>query len=272
MNPTPRATLLASAVALFAASAEAQSLFRRPINAAPPPSPGQPQPGAPPSPPAGPAAQNPPPAEPPGAEGASGTAQPIAPTPMVAGPMLDQVSLIAVIPPKPKTYQKHDRIEIIVNETSAQKAEQSLETKKKYDLKAELSQFPSLRRLIQDATIGEGIGTNTPKATFSGTDNYKGDGTAERKDRFTARISALVIDVKPNGMLVVEAREVQQFDDDTKTLVVAGMCDPKSITAQGTVQSSQIANLVIKVEHSGDVRDGAKKGWIPQLLDTIFGV
>jgi flagellar L-ring protein precursor FlgH len=105
-----------------------------------------------------------------------------------------------------------------------------------------------------------------------GKSDYKGEGSGERKDRFTARISALVIDVKPNGTLVVEARETQQFDDDIKTLVVSGICDPKDVTIQGTVLSSQVANLVIRVEHQGQVKDSATKGWIPRVFDAIFGL
>ncbi|MGQ0628559.1 MAG: flagellar basal body L-ring protein FlgH [Phycisphaerales bacterium] len=171
--------------------------------------------------------------------------------------------------PKPRTYQKHDKIEVIINETSLQKSEQSLETQKKYDLKAELSQFPSLKRLLEDATIADGIGAG-PGLGINSDSSFQGDGTSERKDRFTARISALVIDVKPNGSLVIEATETQQFDAETKTLVVSGLCDPKDITKEGTVQSSQLAGLIIKVNHEGALKESSEKGIITRIFDAIF--
>lgn len=271
-----RPVRLAPAVAAVAAltltwPCAAQSLFQRPISPPPaPPAPTVPQQatpsGQPAATPGGPEAGGGP------DQMASKGTQPIAPQAGSSAMTVDQLSLFAVTPPAPRRFQKHDKIEVIINETSLQKAEQSLDTKKKYDLKAELSQFPSLRRLLEDATIANGIGSPTPSVGVKGNSAFKGEGTAERKDRFTARISALVLEVKPNGLLLIEARESQQFDSETKSLVVSGMCDPKDLTAQGTVQSSQLANLVIRVEHTGDLRDGAKKGWIPQIMETVFGM
>lgn len=246
---------------LACGSASAQSLFQRPIRTT------APAPAAPAPVPA--EAQKP-------AENGNGSTQAnsAAPQPVAAGAeaTVSQVSLFAVTPPKPKTWQKHDKVELIINQASLQKSEQTLKTKKQYDLKAELKQFPSLRKLIEDATLGDGIGSPGPSVDVGGTSDYKGSGIGERKDRFTARISALVLDVRPNGQLVIEARETQQFDDDCKTLVVAGICDPKDITVQGTVLSSQVAELVIRVEREGDVKDGAKKGWIPRVFDAILGL
>jgi flagellar L-ring protein precursor FlgH len=250
----PHWWILAGVVMVTGDPANAQSLFQRPIRAV------QPAPAPAPTPPA---------------EGASGSGQ--AGQPVQNGPAANQVtmqqaSMYAVTPPKPKAWQKHDKIELIINESSLQKSEQTLETKKDFNLKTELRQFPSLRKLIQDATLGPGIGSPGPSVDVDGKSDYKGEGSGERKDRFTARISALVIDVKPNGTLVVEARETQQFDDDIKTLVVSGICDPKDVTIQGTVLSSQVANLVIRVEHQGQVKDSATKGWIPRVFDAIFGL
>ena len=46
-------------------------------------------------------------------------------------------------------------------------------------------------------------------------------------------------DVKPNGLILVEARESIQSDGEIKTMVLSGLCDPKDITNANTVQSSQ---------------------------------
>jgi flagellar L-ring protein precursor FlgH len=252
-----RAAALAAAAFAIAPAANAQSLFQRRAPAPVAPAPTQPTPAD------GSAPQTQP----------AQTDQSVAPTaqPPTTGALTrDRASTFIVVPPKPKTFQKHDKIEIIVNQTSLQKTEASLETKKKFDLKAELSQFPSLKKLLEDATLGDGIGADGPNVGLKNDSSFKGDGTAERKDRFTARVSAMVIDVKPNGLLVVEAREVQQFDEETKTLVVSGVCDPKDVTTQGTVQSTQLAQLVIKVTSEGQVKSAAEKGFIPRIFDAIF--
>ncbi|MGD9689070.1 MAG: flagellar basal body L-ring protein FlgH [Phycisphaerales bacterium] len=243
------------ALVLLAAPCAGQSLFQRPIKPAPASD-----------------SSTVPESGDSGSDGSAGAPREMMSEGSAMGPTMQDASLMAVVPPKPRQWAKHDKVELIINQTSLQKAEQKLETKKDYDVKAELRQFPSLRKLIEDATIGDGIGTAGPSVDVGGTSDFKGSGKGERKDRFTARISAIVIEVKPNGHLVLEAREVQQFDDDIKTLVVAGLCDPKDITVQGTVLSTQVANLVIRVENTGSVKDGSQKGWIPRLLDSIFGL
>lgn len=202
--------------------------------------------------------------------GTPGAAPPAPARRAEAGPLsLEQASLIVVVPPAPKTFVKHDKIEVIINESTVQRSEQSLETTKEYDLRAELLQFPSLRKLLE-AELTNGITSPGASASVRSENEFTGDGTYERTDRITSRISGLVTDVKPNGLLLVEARETIISDEESKTLVIAGLADPKDVTAQGTVQSSQLANLVIRVEHAGQVKDASTKGLIPRVLDTLF--
>ena len=187
------------------------------------------------------------------------------------GPMsVRMVSLMAVIPPEPRLHKKHDKIELIVNESSLSTSQQKLDANKKFDFTAQLSQFPSLAKLLGDLELRNGIGTVPPKVSINSDDKFKGDGKYERTDRMTARISGLVSDVKPNGMLLIEARESIHQDEETKTMVISGLCDPKDITNANTVQSSQLANLTIRIEHSGQIKNSATKGLVPRFFETLF--
>lgn len=207
--------------------------------------------------------------------GVGGAGAPADPSPapvaaQAAMPTLDQVGLFVVTPVAPKKWAQHDKVEIIINETSITKFEQSLDAKKNYDFAAELSQFPSLEAFFSDLIYKPGVTSNTPKVGLTGNSKFKGDGTYERKENMTARISGLVLDVKPNGLLVVEARESVQSDEETKTMVLSGVVDPKDITTTGSVQSAQMANLTIKVEHEGQVKKTGTKGLIPRIFETVF--
>ncbi|MDP1661245.1 MAG: flagellar basal body L-ring protein FlgH, partial [Phycisphaerales bacterium] len=197
-------------------------------------------------------------------------AQAAAPAPQRALPGAYQVSLFAVKPASQRQFNKQDKIEIIVNETSLQKFEQNNDSKESADIDASLKAMPNLHTLLTDFALRNN-GAVTPKLSIGNGSTYKGQGAYERKDRFTARISALVTDVKPNGMLVLEARETILSDKESKSLVVSGLCDPKDITTTNTVTSSQLANLVIKTEHGGDVKDAATKGWLPRVFDALSG-
>lgn len=179
-------------------------------------------------------------------------------------------SLFAVVTPRPKAWAKHDLVEIIINESNLQKFEQTQDLKKNSTLKGELTKFPSLRDLITEAALNEGIGATKPGFGVSGDSKFKGEGKFNRKDQITARITATVLDVKPNGTLVLEARETVQSDREISTMVISGTCRSEDITRTNTVQSSQLANLNLRIEHEGDVKDTSEKGLIPRVIDTIF--
>lgn len=220
--------------------------------------PGQEQPGAAPGPMVNPA----PPTVVAGGDGAT-VANP-------AAGALEGLSMFVVTPVPPKRYGKHDLVEIIVNESSAQKFTQTSDHKKDYNLTAELSKFPSLKALIEAATIEEGIGSVKPGIGLKSNNKFKGEGKMNRQDQVTARITATVLDVKPNGTIVLEARESISTDREVSTMVLSGTARAEDITRSNTVQSSQLANLTIKIEHSGDVKNASEKGLIPRVFEAIF--
>lgn len=246
--------VVALSLATFASSAHAQGLLDRAPQQMPAAPASQPAPATP----AGQPASTPNGAAPSAGAHASGHVS------------LESVSLFAVTPPPPRQWAKHDLVEIIINETSTQKLEQTMDTKKSFDLQAELKRFPSLRHLLE-AQLREGDSTGLPVGVDAGAgSNFKGEGEFERKDRLTTRIAATVIEVKPNGTLVLEARRYSETDGETKSMVLSGVCRSDDITKSNTIQSTQLANFVMKIEHEGQVKKAGEKGLIPRVLDAIF--
>lgn len=250
----PFACLLSALGSLFipcCGAAFAQNLYNPPAAPAPAVQPAPPAPA--------PGDKAPPPAP---------AAQP--PFQSSASDQLSGVSLFSVAPPPPPRYAKHDLIEVIINESSVQSFNQTLDTKKDYSLKAELSKFPSFNALLDELSLREGIGSVKPGLGVTHNNKFKGDAKSNRKDQITAKITATVVDVKPNGNLVLEARESITADREISTMVLAGTCRAEDITRNNTIQSSQIANLNIRIEHEGDVKDANTKGFIPRILEAVF--
>lgn len=182
---------------------------------------------------------------------------------------LQPYSMMAVLPPPPRTFQKQDLVQIIINETSVQKFQQKLDTSKEYDLSGEVETLPDLLKLLE-LRLEPGDRKPLAEVGVNGDSEFKGDGKVERKDQVTTRISARVIEVKPNGLLLLEARKTVQSDKESTTVVVSGLCRQEDVTVNNTVQSTQLADLVVRIENEGDARDAAKKGWISQVFDTVF--
>ncbi len=181
----------------------------------------------------------------------------------------ERVSLFWVPEPERRVYQKHDIITIIVDEVSSQTSSQSLETEKEARSQVDLNAMLNYLALLE-LRLEEGDRTNIDLLDFQARREFTGEGDYERQDRFNARITATVLEVKPNGNLVLEATKRIEKDEEIQHFVLYGIVREDDITRQNTVLSSQMANLNIKVENEGALRDAAKKGIITEILDTLF--
>jgi flagellar L-ring protein precursor FlgH len=176
-------------------------------------------------------------------------------------------SLIAVKPVPVRKFRKHDFIKIIVSERKQYSSEGEGEQRKRWDIDAKLSEwfrFYPRQRLGSDR-----LPNGQPGADFSFNNRYKTEGEAERTDDLAMRIEAKVIDVKPNGTLVLEAKKSIQVDEEVQTMTLTGMCRGEDVTADNSVLSSNVAEMEIHIKHTGTVRDGTRRGWIPRALDWL---
>jgi flagellar L-ring protein precursor FlgH len=192
-------------------------------------------------------------------------AQPDAAQAQLGGP--NGVSYFAVPPPQPKVLKKHDLVTIIVREESEFKANGNADLKKSADIDAKIEQFVKLN--LSKLSLQPAIGTNVPEVKASGTRNFKGEATVDRTDSFTTRITAEIVDVKPNGTLVLQARSQSRNDEEEEGMILTGTCRAEDVTADNTVLSTQLFDRNVSVQHKGAVRDTTKRGWVPKLLDAL---
>ena len=166
---------------------------------------------------------------------------------------------------KPKTLAKHDLVTIIISEQSQFSSDGSTDTKKDAGIDLKLEQFPKIN--IANFALENAIGGVTPQLKASANRDFKGEGTVDRKDTFTTRIQAEVVDVKNNGDLILQARSRVVTDEEERLLILSGRCRALDITPDNTVLSSQLYDKDLRVKNSGAVRDSTKRGWVPRLLD-----
>lgn len=179
--------------------------------------------------------------------------------------MLLGVSPIAVALPEPDVIQVHDLITIIIRESKSAKTDAQLEQKKDWTHEWELSKWIRLsdEHGLVPALFEQGI----PAVQFEYKNDYGGDGKYDRKDELTTRVTGRVIDIKPNGNLVLEAKGTIVIDEEGYTVTLTGECRSEDVTPQNTVLSTQLAQRHIDIQHKGAVRDATRRGWIARLLD-----
>jgi flagellar L-ring protein precursor FlgH len=78
-----------------------------------------------------------------------------------------------------------------------------------------------------------------------------------------------VIDVLPNGNLVIEGIREVAFSKERQFASLRGIIRPTDILRDNTVKSSQVADARIDVVSEGDLSSTQKKGWLQRLDDKI---
>ena len=174
---------------------------------------------------------------------------------------LQSVSMFAVTPAEPRLFHVHDLVQIIVRESSVAASFQGLETEKEYALAGGVESFP-------------GVNGQNPlyytEFDVVGDKEFDGEGEYVREDELVTRLSAEIIEIRPNGSLALEARTRIRTDDEEWYTQLTGICRPEDITAANTILSNQIFDLQVEKRHKGDVPKAASKGILAQALDAIF--
>ncbi|HEV8605090.1 MAG TPA: flagellar basal body L-ring protein FlgH [Tepidisphaeraceae bacterium] len=178
------------------------------------------------------------------------------------------ISFFSVPDPEPKVIKKHDLVTIIIREESEMSTDGKSDLKKNSDLDARLDEWVKFN-FKNFALQGGGEGAIPPAIKMSGARNFKGEAKLERTDSFLARITAEVVDVKPNGTFAIQARKLIKKDEEEQEFILTGICRGADVTPDNTVLSSQVYNLALNTQHKGAVRDTTKRGFIPKLLDFI---
>lgn len=179
-----------------------------------------------------------------------------------------EVSFYAIPEPEPRTIRKHDLVTIIIREESAFSTKGVTDAKRESTLDASLDEFIKLR--IKNWEVeGGGIGPTPPAIRANANRDFKGEGTANRSDSLTARITGEVVDVKPNGTLVVQARKTIKTDDEEQQFILTGTCRVEDIIADNSVLSTQMFDLRVEKNTKGAVRSATKRSWLAEILDAI---
>jgi flagellar L-ring protein precursor FlgH len=180
---------------------------------------------------------------------------------------LANVSLIAVPDPSAKTLKKHDLITIVVNENSQNSSKGDTALSKTTDFDAKLNNF-ILMNLSKMRMTGVAPSV-APELNFQTERDFTGTAAVDRADIVTDRITAEVIDVKPNNTVVLQARKRINTDEEKQEFIMTGVCRAEDVAADNTILSTQCYDLEIQKKNSGMVRDTTKRGFLTKMLDVI---
>jgi flagellar L-ring protein precursor FlgH len=102
-------------------------------------------------------------------------------------------------------------------------------------------------------------------------DSLNAGGASTTNSTLTTTFGGQVIDVLPNGMLVIEAARQVEFSQQTQTIVLRGLVRPEDISQENQVLSTAISSLELEVKGKGIVNDYTRRQnplvrWLQSIL------
>jgi flagellar L-ring protein precursor FlgH len=140
-----------------------------------------------------------------------------------------------------------------------------VDNKAKRDMKKETD-----RSTIFDGKLGNfaDLGEFGMSAESDNELKSKADYKDERK--FADNITVVVIDILPNGNLVVLGTRNRDISGDTQTIEVSGIVRPSDISFDNKVKSERVADFRIVSKNGGVAAPYTKPGWLGSILNIVW--
>jgi flagellar L-ring protein precursor FlgH len=96
---------------------------------------------------------------------------------------------------------------------------------------------------------------------------YRTESEMELRDSLTFKIAAAVVDIRPNGNLVIEARREIRINEEVWVQSLTGIVRRQSIGPDRMVRSDEVAELRIEKRERGFINDAYSRGWFTRWYD-----
>ncbi len=158
-----------------------------------------------------------------------------------------------------------DVVTIIVSESSASSFSANTTATKKDTTATGPNSVP----LVDFLRVGLLSTILRPQSTNANS-TVSGAGSTAQQGRFSARLSAVVKAVLPNGTMLIEGSRMVKVNNETQNLVLTGIVRPDDVRSDNTVLSESLASAEIKSEGIGLVVDRQRRGILTRLIDWLF--
>ncbi len=166
--------------------------------------------------------------------------------------------------PPPREIQIHDIITIVVDEKARTFSQGDLQRRRNANLAAALTDWIKFEGTsLKPAPMSDG----DLKATGTLTSQFRAQNTLDSRDNLQMRIAGEVVDIRPNGNLVIEAHREITNNEERWRYAITGIVRREDVLPNNTILSEDIAEMRLDKVESGQIRDGYKRSWAMRLLD-----
>jgi flagellar L-ring protein FlgH len=117
--------------------------------------------------------------------------------------------------------------------------------------------------------ITAGITNRTEKANVGINEDFAGRGRIQRSGRLLAQITVQVIDVMPNGDMLVAGQQLIEVNEEKQEIRVEGRVRPVDVSESNTVLSTRIADAKILYVGDGLLGEKQRPGILTRFLSWL---
>lgn len=103
----------------------------------------------------------------------------------------------------------------------------------------------------------------------AGNSDFAGSGGSQASNSFTGTITVSVLEVMNNGNLRVRGEKQIAINQGTEFIRFAGVVNPRTITAQNSVPSTQVADARIEYVGDGYINEAQHMGWLQRFFLNV---
>ncbi len=161
-----------------------------------------------------------------------------------------------------KAFRLHDVVSIVVSESLAASTDGQVKNSRSSNASSNITAlFGALKAANNLQNL---LGQNSASGLTA-------QGESTTNSSLATTFGAEVVDVLPNGMLVVQATRQLTFSQQTQLIRLRGLVRPEDVSAQNQVQSTAMTDLELEVTGHGIVNDSTyRQNPLVRLLEKIL--
>ncbi len=106
-------------------------------------------------------------------------------------------------------------------------------------------------------------------AELEGDNAFSGSGGSKANNSFAGTITVSVLEVMANGNLRVRGEKQIAINQGTEFIRFSGVVNPRTITGQNTVPSTQVADARIEYVGDGYINEAQHMGWLQRIFLNV---
>ncbi|HWC90085.1 MAG TPA: flagellar basal body L-ring protein FlgH [Pirellulales bacterium] len=168
--------------------------------------------------------------------------------------------------PTPRELQMNDLVTVLVTESSQVLSEGNINRRTQSNIDANLQNWVKLNHFgltADNETEGD------PRVRGTLNSQLRTTSQLETQDSVKFKITARIVDIRPNGTLVIEAHKSLRNNNEIWEQSLSGIIRKEDVLPNNTVMSEDIYELMIFKREQGQIRDSYRRGWLLKSVDRF---